>query len=227
MAQIHVSGLHKTYLDGEGKKLHILKGLNFNISSGSTVAIIGASGTGKSTFLHLLGALEGVEEGSIQIKGTSLNALSREARAEFRNKEIGFIFQFHQLLQDFNAQENVMLPLLIHGWSHEKALARSISLLKKVGLENRLTHKPSQLSGGEQQRVAIARAIVNSPSILLADEPTGNLDRETGNYIMELLLTLNSDEGITIIMITHNPILASRMQHQYRMENGLLHRLPH
>ena len=224
--QIQVSNLHKSYLDGEGRKLHILRGINFEVESGSTVAILGASGTGKSTFLHTLGTLEGIDEGRLCLDGRDLTFLSRDQAAQFRNEEVGFIFQFHQLLQDFTALENVMIPQLIKGISSETARTNALELLQKVGLSERTGHKPTQLSGGEQQRVAIARALVNRPRIVLADEPTGNLDEETSAQVMEVLLRLNRVNETTLIMITHNTSLASAMQFQHRMENGQLHLLP-
>ncbi len=220
--QIEVSDLHKSYFDGEGHRLHILKGLNFEVISGSTVAIVGASGTGKSTFLHTLGALEDIDKGKMYLDGKDLTGFTRNEAAQFRNESIGFIFQFHQLLNDFNALENVMIPSLIHGDTGGLMKKKAIDLLEKVGLADRAFHKPSQLSGGEQQRVSIARALINKPRIVLADEPTGNLDEETGMQVMDILLRLNQENQTTFIMITHNPSLASKMQSQFRMENGKL-----
>ena len=224
--QIRVSNLHKSYLDGEGRKLHILRGLNFEVESGSTVAILGASGTGKSTFLHILGALESLDEGELCLGGSNIANLSRDQAANFRNREVGFIFQFHQLLQDFTALENVMIPQLINRKDSKNIRKISIDILQKVGLHKRASHKPAQLSGGEQQRVAIARALVNRPNILLADEPTGNLDEETSIHIMDILLRLNRENDTTLVMITHNTNLASKLHHQHLMENGQLHLLP-
>ncbi len=224
--QIQVSNLHKSYLDGEGRKLHILRGINFEAESGSTVAILGASGTGKSTFLHTLGTLEGIDEGRLCLDGRDLTLLSRDQAAQFRNEEVGFIFQFHQLLQDFSALENVMIPQLIKGNNSGVVRKNALELLDRVGLADRTGHKPSQLSGGEQQRVAIARALVNRPRIVLADEPTGNLDEDTSAQVMDVLLRLNRENETTFIMITHNTSLASAMQFQHRMENGQLHLLP-
>ena len=222
--KIEVSNLHKSYYDGEGYKLHILKGLNFEIISGSTAAIVGASGTGKSTFMHTLGTLESIDHGNLYLDEKDLTSFTRNQAAKFRNDSIGFIFQFHQLLNDFNALENVMIPGLIqHGGTTGIIKKNAINLLEKVGLAERAFHKPSQLSGGEQQRVAIARALINKPRIVLADEPTGNLDEETGVQVMDILLRLNREHKTTFIMITHNSSLASKMQFQYRMENGQLH----
>ena len=223
--QIQVSNLYKSYLDGEGRRLNILRGLNFETESGSTVAILGASGTGKSTFLHILGTLEGMDEGKLSLDGIDLANLNRNEAAKFRNREIGFIFQFHQLLQDFSALENVMIPQLIKGNESGFVRKNALDLLQKVGLDERADHKPSQLSGGEQQRVAIATALVNRPRIVLADEPTGNLDEETSLQVMEVLLRLNRENDTTLIMITHNTSLASKMKHQHLMENGKLHLL--
>ena len=221
--KIEVSNLHKSYYDGEGHKLHILKGLNFEIISGSTAAIVGASGTGKSTFMHTLGTLESIDHGNLYLDEKDLTGFTRNQAAKFRNESIGFIFQFHQLLNDFNALENVMIPGLIHRGTTGIVKKKAINLLEKVGLAERAFHKPSQLSGGEQQRVAIARALINKPRIVLADEPTGNLDEETGEQVMDILLRLNREHKTTFIMITHNSSLASKMQFQYRMENGQLH----
>ena len=223
--QIQVSNLHKSYIDGEGLKLHILRGLNFEAKSGSTVAIVGTSGTGKSTFLHTIGLLEGIDEGKLYLDGSDLANLNRDQAAQFRNEKVGFIFQFHQLLQDFTALENVMIPQLIQGKNTGIVQKYAFELLEKVGLSERAGHKPTQLSGGEQQRVAIARALVNRPRIILADEPTGNLDQETGEQVMEILLRLNRENKTTLVMITHNTNLASAMQYQHRMENGQLHLL--
>ena len=221
--KIEVSNLHKSYYDAEGNKLHILKGLNFEIISGSTAAIVGASGTGKSTFMHTLGTLESIDHGNLYLDEKDLTSFTRNQAAKFRNESIGFIFQFHQLLNDFNALENVIIPGLINGDTTGIVKKNAINLLDKVGLAERAFHKPSQLSGGEQQRVAIARALINKPRIVLADEPTGNLDEETGVQVMDILLRLNREHKTTFIMITHNPSLASKMQFQYRMENGQLH----
>ena len=207
--QIQVSNLHKSYIDGEGLKLHILQGLNFEAKSGSTVAIVGSSGTGKSTFLHTIGMLEGIDEGQLYLDGSDLANLNRDQAAQFRNEKVGFIFQFHQLLQDFTALENVMIPQLIQGNNSGIVRKYAFELLEKVGLSERAGHKPTQLSGGEQQRVAIARALVNRPRIVLADEPTGNLDQETGEHVMEILLRLNRENETTLVMITHNTSLAS------------------
>lgn len=224
--QILVSNLQKSYIDGEGRNLQILRGLNFEVKSGSTVAILGASGTGKSTFLHILGTLESIDEGQLLFEGRDLKNFSRDQAAKFRNEKVGFIFQFHQLLQDFTALENVMIPQLMKGDSYSLVLERAQYLLDRVGLGERAFHKPAQLSGGEQQRVAIARALVNEPRIILADEPTGNLDEKTSTQIMDVLLRLNQEKETTLIMITHNTNIASDMQYRHKLENGQLNFLP-
>ena len=221
--QIKVSGLHKSFLDGEGHQLHILRGLDFQLDSGLSASIVGASGTGKSTLLHILGTLDKGDSGNIFFENMDLLQMNREEASSFRNQEIGFIFQFHQLLQDFNALENVMIPALISGNSQREAKQRSQELLEQVGLFDRMLHKPSQLSGGEQQRVAIARALTNSPKLLLADEPTGNLDEKTSEQVMGLLLKLNQKNKTSLVMITHNQKLAMLTDFKFRLENGLLH----
>ena len=221
--QIQVSDLHKSFVDGEGRRLHILRRLDFELETGSSASIIGASGTGKSTFLHILGTLDQADSGRIIIEGKKLSEMNREKCSEFRSLQIGFIFQFHQLLQDFSALENVMIPSMIRGQNYSKSKHHAKKLLERVGLGERLGHRPSRLSGGEQQRVAIARALSNAPRLLLADEPTGNLDEETGEQVMDLLLQLNKEDGTTIVIITHNNRLASLTQKQFRLENGQLH----
>ena len=199
--QIQVSNLNKSYFDGEGRKLHILRGLNFEAKSGSTVAIVGASGTGKSTFLHTIGTLESIDEGQLCLDGRDLTNLTRDQAAQFRNEKIGFIFQFHQLLQDFTALENVMIPQLIQGENVEVIQKNALDLLEKVGLSERAGHKPTQLSGGEQQRVAIARTLLKDPPIVILDEATSALDSRTEQ---EILATLNRvARGRTTLAIAH------------------------
>ena len=218
--QIQVSNLHKSYIDGEGLKLHILRGLNFEAKSGSTVAIVGTSGTGKSTFLHTIGMLEGIDEGKLYLDGSDLANLTRDQAAQFRNEKVGFIFQFHQLLQDFTALENVMIPQLIQGKNTGIVQKYAFELLEKVGLSERAGHKPTQLSGGEQQRVAIARSLANDPRVLLADEPTGNLDTGTGQIINDLLFDLNREEGTTLVLVTHEMNLAARCNRTLQLHAG-------
>lgn len=220
---IRAENVHKHYRDGEGNVLHVLRGASLDVEAGGSVSIMGASGAGKSTFLHMLGALDAPDEGSLRIGGVALDALGEEDAARFRNETIGFVFQFHHLLMDFSALENVMMPIWIRAGRTVPAEKRARELLAEVGLEGRVAHRPSQLSGGEQQRLAIARAIANEPRILLADEPTGNLDEETGNQIADLVLRLNRDFQLTLVLVTHNPVFAARMQRQYVLEYGQLH----
>jgi len=220
---IRVEGLHKHYRDGKGNDLHILRGVDFSIGRGESVSIMGASGAGKSTLLHLLGALDSADAGSIRIGDVELSRLDDERGARFRNETIGFVFQFHHLLMDFTALENVMIPMWIRSGRTQPFHAEAHRLLEQVGLKERTHHKPAELSGGEQQRLAIARAIANAPAILLADEPTGNLDESTGGRVEELLLRLNAEHGLTLILVTHNPTFAGRMARQYVLEHGLLH----
>ncbi|MDH5752909.1 MAG: ABC transporter ATP-binding protein [Deltaproteobacteria bacterium] len=221
-AFIHVSGLHKHYRDGKGNDLHILRGVDLDIPQGETVSIMGASGAGKSTLLHIMGGLDHPDSGRISIDGTELSSMEEESRARFRNGTVGFVFQFHHLLMDFTALENVMMPMWIKAGRTLNFRDQAGALLDAVGLGERMTHRPSQLSGGEQQRLAIARAIANSPRVLLADEPTGNLDEETGEKVSELLLRLNREFSLTLVLVTHNPQFAARMLKQFVLEHGVL-----
>jgi predicted ABC-type transport system involved in lysophospholipase L1 biosynthesis ATPase subunit len=222
---IQVDGLHKHYRDGKGNDLHILRGVTLAVAAGESVSIMGASGAGKSTLLHLLGALDVPDQGSIRIDGREIATLDDEKGARFRNETIGFVFQFHHLLMDFTALENVMIPMWIRAGRTLPLQAVARELLEQVGLGERAHHRPSELSGGEQQRLAIARAIANNPRILLADEPTGNLDEATGARVEDLLLRLNTEHGLTLILVTHNPQFAARMARQYVLEHGQLHSL--
>jgi len=222
---IRVQGLHKSYRDVRGQALHILRGLTLQVAEGQTVSIMGASGAGKSTLLHLLGALDTPDEGEIHVGGLEVGRLDDEQGARFRNETIGFVFQFHHLLMDFSALENVMIPMWIHAGRTVPRQAEAMALLEQVGLSERALHKPAELSGGEQQRLAIARAIANGPRILLADEPTGNLDEATGARVEELLLRLNTEHGLTLMLVTHNPVFAARMAHRYVLEHGQLRAL--
>ena len=220
---LKLENLHKSYLDGEGRALHILRGVDLRLEQpGQTAAIVGASGTGKSTLLHLIGLLDQPDQGRVLLDDKDLSLLSRDAQARYRNNQLGFIFQFHQLLQDFSALENVMMPALVQGQSHSQSRKRASELLEQVGLGERLLHKPSQLSGGEQQRVAIARALTNHPRLLLADEPTGNLDQENESQVLDTLLRCCADGQTTMLMITHNPQLATTLQQCYRLQDGRL-----
>jgi lipoprotein-releasing system ATP-binding protein len=218
-AHIVVEKLGKSYLHG-GKALPILWDIDVVLERGDMVAVVGASGVGKSTFLQLLGTLDLPTSGSIRFNGEELTTMSASRLAEFRNRQIGFVFQFHHLLPDFTALENVMMPALIQRIASERARRMARDILGRVGLLHRLTHRPSELSGGEQQRVALARAMVLQPSLLLADEPTGNLDRATGMAIHQLFLELNREHGSTLLVVTHNPDLAALMPRRLHMVDG-------
>ncbi|MDH4224019.1 MAG: ABC transporter ATP-binding protein [Deltaproteobacteria bacterium] len=219
---IQATEIHKSYQDTKGNQLNILRGVDLSVKQGETVSIMGASGAGKSTLLHLLGALDQPDSGVVQVDGMDLSTLTHETGAAFRNGSIGFVFQFHHLLNDFSAMENVMIPKWIGTGRTDDFKAEAMALLDEVGLADRAHHKPAQLSGGEQQRVAIARAIANRPPILLADEPTGNLDEDTGSRVQELLIKLNKKHNLTLILVTHNSHFAARMDHQYILEHGKL-----
>lgn len=216
---IEIKGLWKVF-ETVGGRVEALKGIDLNISNGDTLAVVGVSGSGKSTLLHILGTLEHPSDGVVSYSGNNIfNQKDREIAA-FRNSEIGFVFQFHYLLPEFNALENVMMPCLIKGIDADQAREMAEQILVKVGLQHRLDHRPGELSGGEQQRVAIARAVVLKPKVLLADEPTGNLDMDTGESILELLLMLNGEYGITSILVTHNMELANRLNRRIRLADG-------
>jgi len=219
--EVSAHGLHKTYRDGE-RRVEVLQGVDLQVTAGEMVAVVGPSGSGKSTLLHLLGGLDRPDRGEVEIGGRDLAALAGDELADFRNRTIGFIFQFHQLLPDFTAEENVMLPLRIGGRSAARALERARALLAEVGLTDRLDHFPSELSGGERQRVALCRALALEPPLLLADEPTGNLDPASGERVFELLLALQERHGTTAVLVTHNPELARRCARIERLEKGLL-----
>jgi len=214
--------LAKSYVGGDGRELSILSGVNFELGRGEAVAIIGASGAGKSTLLHLLGALDRPTQGEIIVGGRSIAGQNDEALAEMRNRQVGFVFQFHHLLREFTAVENVMMPALIAGTSFSEARSRALSLLGDVGLAERASHKPRQLSGGEQQRVAVARALVNHPVVLLADEPSGNLDTETSQKLHDLLFELRARRDLSIVVVTHNRDLAARADRTLVLTGGRL-----
>jgi lipoprotein-releasing system ATP-binding protein len=220
-ALLQAVGLSKSF--GDGQRLHVLTDLDFEVAPGESVAIVGQSGVGKSTLLHVLGSLDRPNAGKVLFDGIDVFSLSERDQAEFRNREIGFIFQFHHLLPDFTAVENVMMPQLIRGVAATQAERSAKDVLAQVGLADRLTHKPGELSGGEQQRVAVARAIVQSPRAVLADEPTGNLDPETGAGVHSLLMELNRDRQITLVIVTHNQELAGMVDRTLHLEHGRLH----
>ena len=204
----------------DGERVEVLKGVSLAVAAGELVSIVGPSGVGKSTLLHLLGGLERPTGGKISYGETNLAELTDLALARFRNRHAGFVFQFHHLLPEFSAVENVMLPLLIRRATQAAARERAAALLGRVGLSGRLRHRPGELSGGEQQRVAIARALVGEPAVLLADEPTGNLDSKTGEEVFDLLRELNQETRLTCILITHNEELARRTDRVLRMLDG-------
>jgi len=204
----------------DGERVEVLKGVSLTIAAGELAAIVGPSGVGKSTLLHLLGGLERPTSGAIRYGNTDLAVLSDLALARFRNRRVGFVFQFHHLLPEFSALENVMMPLLIRRCSTAEARDHSAALLGRVGLAARLRHRPGELSGGEQQRVAIARALIGEPAVLLADEPTGNLDSKTGDEVFELMRELNRERQLTCVFITHNEELARRTDRVLRMLDG-------
>ena len=218
-ARIEVSKLGKAYIHN-GQPLPVLSDVDLLLERGDMVAVVGNSGVGKSTFLQILGTLDLPTSGSIRFNGEELTTMSQTRLAEFRNRSIGFVFQFHHLLPEFTAIENVMMPALIQNIAVPRARDRARDILGRVGLSHRLTHRPSELSGGEQQRVALARAMVLEPALLLADEPTGNLDRGTGQAIHQLFLELNQERGSTLLIVTHNPELASMMPRRLRMIDG-------
>jgi len=218
---IQATQLSKSYQEGR-HQLTVLHGINFTVTAGEFVAITGTSGSGKSTLLHLLGGLDAPSAGTVTVMGQSLYALSDDARGTLRNQHLGFVYQFHHLLPEFSALENVMMPLLIRGDKTKEARAQATELLVQVGLGKRLAHKPSALSGGERQRAAIARALVTSPSCLLADEPTGNLDKHTAEQVMSLLKTLNREQGASIVMVTHDQQLAAQADRVVVLDEGRL-----
>lgn len=214
---LKITGLRKTYTSGN-KQLTVLQNITFDIEKGQTFAIVGPSGSGKTTLLGLCAGLDQPNAGTVELCGKDLNQLNQDERAQLRNKEVGFIFQNFQLLPTLTALENVSVPLELQG--SKEAVKKSMALLEKVGLADRFHHYPSQLSGGEQQRVALARAFANSPSILFADEPTGNLDEETGEKVIQLLFELNKESGTTLVIITHDLDLANRTQQILRLKGG-------
>lgn len=219
---LEVQGLTKTF-DEAGRSLDVLCGVDLTVSRGDLVAIIGASGSGKTTLLQLLGGLDQATSGDVRVSGQSMMELSNSQRGLLRNRCLGFVYQFHHLLPEFSALENVAMPLLVRGEKPAVAADRAEALLSRVGLAERLSHRPGQLSGGERQRTAVARALVTEPDVVLADEPTGNLDRPTGARVFELMLELNADLGTSLVVVTHDPELASRMGRVLELRDGLLH----
>ncbi len=218
---IELKNIYKSFYQGD-HHLEILKGINLSITNGEVVALVGASGAGKSTLLHIMGLLERSDQGDVIISGIPTDVLNDIKRTKIRRLEIGFVYQFHNLLPEFSALDNVIIPQLIAGISKRDAKERAEELLNKMGLSERLTHRPSELSGGEQQRVAIARALANRPRLILADEPTGNLDENTGNGVMDILLSLSKEEGISALIATHNNKLAQRMDRIITIKDGVI-----
>jgi len=220
-AVIEARAVHKRFRQGK-LDVAVLRGIDFRVAAGESHAILGASGAGKSTLMHLLGGLDHVSDGEIRIAGQSLKRLSEAQLGKLRNRRLGFIYQFHHLLPEFTALENIAMPLLIRGERFAVAQQQARDWLLQVGLEARAEHKPGELSGGERQRVALARALVTRPDCLLADEPTGNLDQQTATQMLELMLELNRKIETALVVVTHDLGIARRMQHRWRMQDGLL-----
>ena len=221
---LQVRNIHKHFGSGE-RRVDVLRGVEFTVASQETAAVLGASGVGKSTLLHILGTLERPSDGGVFYDGVDVFTFSPDHLAAFRNHSIGFVFQFHHLLPEFTALENAMLPALIAHKSRREARELAESILEQVGLSHRLVHRVGELSGGEQQRVAVARALVLRPRILLADEPTGNLDTKTGRNVHDLLLRLNEEHHVSLLVVTHNMELAGMMRRRYQMKDGILQEL--
>lgn len=220
-AILKATNISKTFQDGS-KRVEVLHGVDITVEAGEMVAIVGTSGSGKSTLLHLLGGLDSPDEGNVLVAGQDIHKLSTKKQGELRNSQLGFVYQFHHLLAEFSALENVMIPLIIGGKSEKLARNRAEEIIRKVGLIDRKTHTPGELSGGERQRIAIARAMVTKPACILADEPTGNLDQRTAQSINELMFELNRDENTSFLVVSHDLNLANLMTRQYELVSGRL-----
>jgi len=218
---LRVSGLKKTF-SKNGVEINVIKGIDIDIYEGDFITIMGPSGAGKSTFLHILGTLDKPSEGDIFFRDRNVKGFTEDEESKFRNEKVGFVFQFYHLLQDFNVIENITMPLLIKRLNPAEALSKAENFLEIMGLKHRRDHKPGELSGGEQQRVAIARALVNEPEIILADEPTGNLDRKTGKEVLDYLLSVNERLSSTLILVTHDPEIGSIGERKLKMVDGEL-----
>jgi lipoprotein-releasing system ATP-binding protein len=222
MNVIEARELSKSYIGGDGGRVDVLNAVSLDVHRGEMIAIVGASGAGKSTLLHILGALDRPSHGSVTLGGQSLSALRDEELSALRNRKVGFVFQFHHLLREFSALENVMMPLRISGWDPQKARARAEEMLARVGLSARSTHRPSEMSGGEQQRTAVARALAVDPVVVLADEPSGNLDHANAERLHEQFTQLVRDLDIAMVVVTHNKALAARADRALLLEDGRL-----
>jgi lipoprotein-releasing system ATP-binding protein len=222
MTVLHADGLVMSYRGGDGGVVPVLHGASLTVARGEMVAITGPSGSGKSTLLHVLGALERPNAGRVTLAGHDLGAVAGEALDALRNRAVGFVFQFHHLLREFSALENVMMPCRIAGWDARRARGRAEELLALVGLSGRMTHRPHELSGGEQQRTAVARALALDPAVVLADEPSGNLDHDTAERLHDLLASLARELELGMVVVTHNPALAARADRVLRMDGGRL-----
>jgi lipoprotein-releasing system ATP-binding protein len=219
------TGLTRSFEQG-GARIDVLHGLNLRVHRGERVAVVGASGSGKTTLLQLLGALDRPSAGTVHVAGRDVAMMSERERGRWRNAHIGFVYQFHHLLPEFSAVENVAMPLLIRRVNAREATERAAALLARVGLEERLQHKPAAMSGGERQRAAVARALITNPGVVLADEPTGNLDRPTGRRVFELMLELNAQLGTALVVVTHDPEIAAAMERVLSLDEAGLHELP-